>query len=1087
MGPAKALFVAGMHRSGTSACAGVLQRLGYDLGRELMEAGADNERGYYENSRVYRFHEAVLHDLGTTWDGLSPWPADWLRAAALKGRREELAEILHSEFTSGHPLAVKDPRLCRLWPLWREVLEGADLAHGLIVPLRNPLEVVLSLERRNGFSRPKSLLLWLDHCLAIESCTRSTPRAFFLFRDLLDRPEATLARLARTLDTEWPPDGAPGRDDIPRFLDRGLVHHRQPDPDLEAALDPPVAALYRSLLELTVGDGPGAPAREAIDRLRGEFGAQRALFFGPEIAGLYRDKEGALRRLEEASRTIVVLEGRLREAESRAQDLDRQILGLVRSKSWRLCAPARALRGLWARSAWRSRMGAFELTRAVVRRLPLSPQTKARLKSAARALRGRRGRLWSRQSPGGRAETMAAGPGSVSAPPAWTDPRPQFGRTLETLDRPDFGFTAPAKPEISIIIPARDMIEFTFNCLRSVSEAAPSAWSYEVLVVDDGSTDRTPEVLARIEGLRTIRNETSRGFSQSCNRAAGEARGDYLVFLNNDALVRPGWLDWLRRTFEDYPEAGLAGSKFLFPEGLLQEAGGLIWRDGTASHYGRMDDPRRPEYGYLRETDYCSGASLMVPRDLFSRVGGFEPLYQPAYYEDADLAFKVRAAGRKVFYQPNSEVVHFEGISHAADIRGGLKGLQDTNRRRFADKWRTALANHAEEGRDPEGERDRWVGRRLLIIDECVCLPDQDAGSLRMASMVRIAQDLGFQVTFYPDNQALLEPYATDMRGRGVEVLAGPAWQGLGPHLRSCGPRYDIVLLSRLGPARRSIGAVRRHCRGALVVFDTVDLHFLREEREAALKADPGLKRAALRTRKAELQTAAQAHLTLAVSRAEKQILEKAVPHLRAAVLSMIHTPVGNDVPFCGRRGFLFVGGFRYSPNIDAALYLVGEILPLIRQRLSGFTLHIVGALPPPEIRALAADDVLVAGHCPDLEPYLRGCRVSLAPLRWGAGVKGKITLSLSRGLPVAATAMAVEGMELTSGLDVLASDDAEGFATAAADLYADEALWTRLSVAGLDYVRRQHSVETAARTMASFMLPDEDAARPRAGGGHGR
>ena len=188
-------------------------------------------------------------------------------------------------------------------------------------------------------------------------------------------------------------------------------------------------------------------------------------------------------------------------------------------------------------------------------------------------------------------------------------------------------------------------------------------------------------------GVIYLRNERNSGFVASCNRGAEKARGKYLVFLNNDTLVKPGWLTALLDTFTEEPRAGIVGSKLLYPDGRLQEAGGIIWRDASGWNYGKFDDPGKPEYNYLREVDYCSAAALMVPKALFESVGGFDSRYAPGYYEDTDLAFKVRQAGYRVLYQPLSEVIHYEGATGGTDISTGAKKHQEINRSTFAEVW----------------------------------------------------------------------------------------------------------------------------------------------------------------------------------------------------------------------------------------------------------------------------------------------------------------------------------------------------------------------------------------------------------------
>src|SRR6266542_4216899 len=202
-------------------------------------------------------------------------------------------------------------------------------------------------------------------------------------------------------------------------------------------------------------------------------------------------------------------------------------------------------------------------------------------------------------------------------------------------------FPAHEQVEVSVIIPVFNQLQFTHACLASLQTAQERA-RFEVIIVDDCSTDKTTEVVAQIHGVVYLRNETNSGFIVSCNRGAAKARGKYLLFLNNDTTVKDGWLSALMNTFAEEPQAGAVGSKLVYPDGRLQEAGGIIWQDASGWNYGKFDDPQKPEYNYLRDVDYCSAAALMIPKALFLSVGGFDERYAPAYYEDTDLSFKTR-------------------------------------------------------------------------------------------------------------------------------------------------------------------------------------------------------------------------------------------------------------------------------------------------------------------------------------------------------------------------------------------------------------------------------------------------------------
>ena len=627
--------------------------------------------------------------------------------------------------------------------------------------------------------------------------------------------------------------------------------------------------------------------------------------------------------------------------------------------------------------------------------------------------------------------------------------------------------TSPS-PRTSIVIPAYGEPLLTFSCLASIARHTEGA--FEVIVVDDASPEPLAAALAGVAGVRFERNDANLGFVGTCNRGAALARGDVVVFLNNDTLVTAGWLDALLRVLDEHPDAGLVGARLVYPDGRLQEAGGIVWRDGSAWNFGRDDDPERPEYGYLREADYCSGACLAIPRALFESLGGFDSRYAPAYYEDVDLAFAVRAAGRKVFYQPAATVVHFEGRTSGTDVTHGVKRHQAINQSAFAAKWAHALGAHAPNGTDVDRERDRWATKRMLVIDARMVTPDQDAGSVRMQAMLEIATALRCKVTFAADNLEHREPYVSALTQRGIEVLFAPYVRSIAELLVTRGRRYDVIMLSRHYIAARHIDTVRKAAPGALIVFDTVDLHFLREERLAALEGGRLAGLSARSKRDEELALIAKADVTLVVSDVERALLRELAPASRVMLLSTIHEPAAQVASWERRRGIVFVGGFEHPPNVDAMRWYAREIVPHLRRLLPAVTTYVIGSRVTASIEALASDEMKILGYVPDIAPYLDGCRVSISPLRYGAGVKGKINTAMSHGLPVVATTPSIEGMHLADGVDVLVADAPDAFAAAVARLHEDRALWERLSAGGLDNVARHFSRDVARDALSALL-----------------
>lgn len=251
-------------------------------------------------------------------------------------------------------------------------------------------------------------------------------------------------------------------------------------------------------------------------------------------------------------------------------------------------------------------------------------------------------------------------------------------------------------PASSIIIPTFNGAANLNMCLDALEETLPPDFRGEIIVVNDASTDETEGLVEdrkkREKRLRLIRNNRNLGFLTSCNVGSKEANGEILIFLNNDTLPEPGWLPPILQLFGEYPDAGAVGGRLLYPDGRLQEAGGVVFCDGSAANFGRGDlNVDDPLFTYVREVDYCSGALLATPRELFKKLGGFDERYRPAYYEDTDYCFQVRTQGLKVYYQPESIIIHSEGATSGTDLKSGTKRYQVLNRSKFVRKWRRAL------------------------------------------------------------------------------------------------------------------------------------------------------------------------------------------------------------------------------------------------------------------------------------------------------------------------------------------------------------------------------------------------------------
>lgn len=616
-------------------------------------------------------------------------------------------------------------------------------------------------------------------------------------------------------------------------------------------------------------------------------------------------------------------------------------------------------------------------------------------------------------------------------------------------------FPAVETPDVSIVIPLHNKFEVTYLCLSSLLFAY-TAYSFEVIVVDDGSTDDTATIEEIVSGLTCLRNPVAKGFVESCNRGAAAARGRYTVFLNNDTEVTAHWLDELIHAHEDFDEVGLVGSKLIYPNGTLQEAGGVIWNSGNPWNYGRNQSSHDPKFNYLRQTDYVSGAALLIDSDFLREIGYFSREFIPGYFEDADLAMKVRKAGKRVLYVPSSVVVHYEGQSAGTDITSGMKKFQEVNRPKFKKKWVGSFKDHGREGVNVDREKDRNAGPRLLIIDNHYPMVDNDAGSYAAFQEIRLFQSLGMKVTFLPLNFAFMDRHTRALQKIGVECLYAPFVTDISAFVRSRISEYDLVYVTRYYTFASVIALIREHARGIKVILNLADLHFLREMRAAKAKEANYTIEGALETKRRELEMIAEADLTLSYSDVELTVLESHLPEAKTGRVPWV-VDVRADVKprFAATKDVLFLAGFGHPPNVEAARFFATEVMPELLAKDPSIVFHLVGSNPTPEVLALASDNVKVHGYVADLEAVLTSTRVFVAPLRSGAGIKGKVLESLSYGLAGVFSPIAIEGTGLSDSLDCLVADEPRAWAEQVFRLYQDEALWERISAGALERAKR--------------------------------
>lgn len=604
-------------------------------------------------------------------------------------------------------------------------------------------------------------------------------------------------------------------------------------------------------------------------------------------------------------------------------------------------------------------------------------------------------------------------------------------------------FDKTDNPMVSIIIPVYNQVEYTYNCLKSILNNTKDV-SIEIIIADDCSTDETLKLADICENINIITNKTNLRFLKNCNNAALSAKGKYILFLNNDTQVMEGFLEPLVDAMESDDNIGIVGSKLIYPDGRLQEAGGIIWDDGSGWNYGRLSNPKQPEFNYIKEVDYISGAAIMISTALWNEIGGFDEQFAPAYYEDTDLAFTVRSLGKKVVFVPKSQVVHFEGVSNGTDTSSGQKSYQITNAKKFKEKWKNELATgHFPNAQDVFLARDRSKNKKtILVIDHYVPTHDKDAGSKCTFMYIRLMTKMGYNVKFIGDNFAKSVPYSDDLQNLGVEILYGNYYMNnWKSYIKENAQYIDFVYLNRPHISEKYIDFIKENTSAKIVYFGH-DLHHIRLMREYEISKDEKIKKDALAWKDREYSLFNKSDSIFVVGSYEQKIVanelkDKNVYNIPVYFYDKLKDGVNQN--FKTRNDIIFVGGFNHTPNVDAVIWFKENIFPKILAKNPNIKWYIVGSNPPEQVLNLADDNIIVTGFISDekLEELYLGCRLAVVPLRFGAGVKGKVIEAIYHKIPLITTAIGAEGLSTKEGAMII-RDNADDFAQEVINLYND-------------------------------------------------
>lgn len=616
----------------------------------------------------------------------------------------------------------------------------------------------------------------------------------------------------------------------------------------------------------------------------------------------------------------------------------------------------------------------------------------------------------------------------------------------------DLVFKASENPKVTIIIPFYNEEVYTWNCLIHLHSQLTNDYPFEILLIDDNSPENCDFSL--IQGINLIRNSENLGFLRNINKGIKLAKGEYIYILNNDTEVHEGFLNELFFVFENFENVGAVGSKLLNADGTLQEAGSLFMKDLDIRQIVRKKKSFYPEVNYIYKTDYCSGCSLLFKRfDDNGNLNLFDEQFAPAYFEETDFCFNLKyIQGKEIYYTPFSEVLHFNGVTYNSAQNSDASKIEKkealfrTNLEKFKNKWKVQL--EAIEAPKIEDRIQELYGKSVVVFSDRVPEHDKDSGSNRLKEIIGAFIDLGFHVTFIAKYTYIDNPYIEFYQRLGVNVFyEHKKYTGYKKYIEK--QKLNASVAWFYGPRifHEYYDSVKKYLPNAKLVYDMVDIHHLRYERAIALEPN----RISLRKRfhnykKMEISAAQKTDYVITISDFEENYMKAFCDVSKILTISNVHyLKIDREQTFSfdKRKDIMFIGS-RHTPNIDAIYYLYNDIMPLIWSKLPEIKVNIIGDAQQ-DISDIQNPNFIFHGYVPSVESFFISNKLMVAPLRYGAGVKGKIGQAFEYFLPVVTSSVGAEGMKLKNNENAIIDDTAEGFANAVIAVYTDETLWRKL------------------------------------------
>lgn len=1053
------ILILGMHRSGTSALAQIMHALGADIPSNLMPADQHNHNGYYESLSIYKLNDDMLKSAGSAWNDWQQIDSGWLQTPVAQRFKIRAINILHQEFGNSTLFVLKDPRICRLLPIWLDILEAFGATPLPVIITRNPLEVAASLYQRDHISLQNASLIWLRHVLELECHTRNLSRTFCTYSQVLEDVNATVMRISNQLPVTWPQAIELAQPDFKAYIKKTLRHHAFSQTELQnhSGLNAWVQPCYLAFKALS-REKPDELSLETLTTIRHELNHSESFLRKLFPQGFVHEsmQESLVHQITQENTQLT---NKLSEVNIRHQNLEsgycfleqhffathalnrniiEQIQNFKKGYSWRLLQLSFALEAkcqkLTTKLSLISQSACTILgSKKMLQKQLQSDLLKSGLFDIHWYLENNQDVVFSPQS----AITHWLEKGWLEG----RNPCALF-HTRWYLDEYNDVAEAGINPLVHYLHRANHERRFP-------NPLFDSQWYLA----------QYPDVAA--DGYNPLSHYIHIGVREGHNP---NPLFDSHWYLSQYPEVAAAGLNPLTHYLETGYKEGrkpnpLFDSRYYLRKNQDIAAAGL----NPLAHYinNGSSEGRRPNrffdsYWYLQQNQDIADAGIN-PLAHYLQTG-YKEGRNPNQEFNSRWYLKQHPKLQSTDINPLAHFIQYEAKDYA--VSEPTPRDLDKKISAWNDNWESLHPSN------------QLIPDRILIADNKIPTPDLDSGSLRFFKILECLANSGFTVDLLVEIPGYLKKYKTAVETLGVNVIVG--LESALEHVMQFGSYYHAVILSRPDVYARYIAIVRAYAVQARVFYDTVDLHWIRFQRNAKISSNPErLHEQAENYKRLELANATSADVTIAISVEESHALKTQLPEIETCIIPNIHQ-VSKHIPtFQQRQGLFFIGGFDHAPNVDAIHYLVEDILPLIIKQIPDIRIRLVGSNMPYSIIQLACTHVEPIGYVEDITPLFNQARIFVTPLRYGAGLKGKMGQCLSYGLPAITTDIGAEGMGLIHGHNALIANSTETFANEIIRLYNDDSLWQQLSDNGRQLIAEQFSESVVKDKILSAIFPE--------------